>query len=105
MSQVKHVGAVGSSNVDIETKFDDQNGEGTVKARLYFADGTDAEVKISKYNGEKLLGGSHINDGSSNNTIGANVLKGMSGLVTYSKLATTPTTSRGSSLLMLAAMR
>ena len=86
MSQVKHVGVVGSSNVDIETKFDDQNGEGTVKARLYFADGTDAEVKISKYNGEKLLGGTHINDGSSNNTIGANVLKGMSGLVTYSKL-------------------
>ena len=87
LSQVKHVGAVGSSNVDIETKFDDQNGEGTVKARLYFADGTDAEVKISKYNGEKLLGGGHIGDGSSNNTIGANVLKGMSGLVTYSKLA------------------
>ena len=82
----------GTGDADVDTKFDDPNGEGTVKARMYFPDGTDAEVKISKYDGEKLLGGRNLGAGSSNNKIGANtVLKPsgtfLTGLVTYSKLA------------------
>ena len=72
-------------NVEIETKFDDANGEGTVKARMYFADGTDAEVKLSKYDGDKLIG--NLDAASADNKIGANVLKGKTGLVTFSKLA------------------
>ncbi len=92
LSAIEDTNNDGTGNVDIETKFDDPNGEGTVKARMYFADGTDAEVKISKYDGEKLLGGSNLNAGSANNKIGANAaLKPsgiwVTGLVTYSKLA------------------
>ncbi|HIY13073.1 MAG TPA: S-layer homology domain-containing protein, partial [Candidatus Agathobaculum merdipullorum] len=82
----------GTGDADVDTKFDDPNGEGTVKARMYFPDGTDAEVKISKYDGEKLLGGRNLGAGSSNNKIGANTALKPSGtfligLVTYSKLA------------------
>ena len=74
-------------NVVVDTKFDDPNGEGTVKARLYFPDGTDSEVKLSKYDGNKLLGGTSVgNTTPANNKVGANVLNGKTGLVTFSKL-------------------
>ena len=77
--------AMNGGNVDFEeNKFDDPTGEGTVKARLYFPDGTDSEVKVSKYDGDKLIG--NLNGASANNKVGANVLKGKTGLVTFSKL-------------------
>ena len=82
----------GNGVVDFEeNKFDDPNGEGTVKARLYFADGTDAEVKLSKYDGAKLVGDPAITT-VTNNKIYANQALNvdfggiLTGLVTYSKL-------------------
>ena len=74
-----------NNNVDIDTGIGSLNKEGTVEARMYFADGTNTTVKISKYDGNKLLDIADIvpNDGK----VGANVLKGKEGLVTFSKLA------------------
>ena len=77
-----------NGNVDIDMGVGSLNDEGTVEARMYFADGTNTTVKISKYDGDKLLGDtSNINNASNDGKVGANVLKGKEGLVTFSKLA------------------
>ena len=80
--------AANNSDVDIDMGVGSLNDEGTVEARMYFADGTNTTVKISKYDGDKLLGDtSNINNASNDGKVGANVLKGKEGLVTFSKLA------------------
>ena len=82
--------ATDSGKVDFEeSKFDDANGEGTVKARMYFADGTDAEVKLSKYDGDKLVGDDSITTVTDNKIAANTALSNgtLTGLVTYSKLA------------------
>ena len=79
----------GSGNVDYDlVKFDDTTGAVTVKARLYFPDGTDAEVKLSKYDGNKLVNDAAYNP-ASDNKIDANFALSngaLTGLVTFSKL-------------------
>ena len=82
--------ATDSGKVDFEeSKFDDANGEGTVKARMYFADGTDVEVKLSKYDGAKLVGDDSITTVTDNKIAANTALSNgtLTGLVTYSKLA------------------
>ena len=48
---VKHTGAT----IDVESTVGSLSVERTVKARLYFADGTNAEVTLSRYDGKKLV--------------------------------------------------
>ena len=68
------------NNADLDTGVGSKQTEGTVKARVYFADGTDAEVKLSKYDGTKLTQALANSKLTSNN-------KSLSGLITYSKLS------------------
>ena len=65
---------------DVDTGVGTLKTEGTVKARVYFADGTDAEVKLSKYDGTKLT--QKVAD---DNLVASN--KSKTGLITYSKLS------------------
>ena len=68
------------NNADLDTGVGSKQTEGTVKARVYFANGTDAEVKLSKYDGTKLTQALANSKLTSNN-------KSLSGLITYSKLS------------------
>ena len=79
----------GTKVADLDVGVGSKNHEGTVKARMYFADGTDAEVKLSKYNGKKLLATGFTADANqvladSALLSGSNSIKG---LVTFSKLS------------------
>ena len=81
---VKHTG----SEIDVESTVGTLSVERTVKARLYFADGTNEEVTLSKYDGKKLASATDAENGE----IAADsaLLKAgesITGLVTYSKLA------------------
>ena len=92
LSAIEDTVGDGTGTVVIDTKFDDANGEGTVKARMYFADGTDAEVKLSKYDGAKLVGDASITTVTNNKIYADQALNVdfggiLTGLVTYSKLA------------------
>ena len=65
---------------DVDTGVGTLKTEGIVKARVYFADGTDAEVKLSKYDGTKLtqtVADANLMDNGASKT----------GLITYSKLS------------------
>ena len=68
------------NNADLDKGVGTKQTEGTVKARVYFANGTDAEVKLSKYDGTKLTQALADSKLTSNN-------KSLSGLITYSKLS------------------
>ena len=68
------------NNADLDTGVGSKQTEGTVKARVYFANGTDAEVKLSKYDGTKLTRALANSKLTSHN-------KSLSGLITYSKLS------------------
>ncbi len=68
------------SNADLDKGVGTKQTEGTVKARVYFANGTDAEVKLSKYDGTKLTQALADSKLTSNT-------KSLSGLITYSKLS------------------
>ena len=68
------------NNADLDTGVGSKQTEGTVKARVYFANGTDAEVKLSKYDGTKLTQALANSKLTSSN-------KSLSGLITYSKLS------------------
>ena len=68
------------NNADLDKGVGTKQTEGTVKARVYFANGTDAEVKLSKYDGTKLTQALANSKLTSNN-------KSLSGLITYSKLS------------------
>ena len=70
---------------DVDTGVGSKQTEGTVKARVYFADGTDAEVKLSKYDGTKLT--QAIADSNLVNNAGQTTATSKSGLITYSKLS------------------
>ena len=72
-------------NADVDTGVGTKQTEGTVKARVYFADGTDAEVKLSKYDGNKLT--QAIADSDLVNNAGQTTATSKSGLITYSKLS------------------
>ena len=65
-----------------DTSYDQITGEttGTVKVRMYFADGTDAEVKVSKYDGTKTTSASVT-------TPSSGLLAYEDTMVTYSKLS------------------
>ncbi|MFR1506492.1 MAG: S-layer homology domain-containing protein [Agathobaculum sp.] len=54
-SNVAYISAVkkDSSNPDLDTTLGEKTG--TVKVRMYFQDGTDAEVKVSKIDGKKMI--------------------------------------------------
>ena len=65
---------------DVDTGVGTLKTEGIVKARVYFADGTDAEVKLSKYDGTKLT-----QTVADTNLVANNQSK--TGLITYSKLS------------------
>ena len=87
--KTKTSGTPATVHADIDTGVGSKKHEGTVKARMYFADGTDAEVKLSKYNGKKLLASGYIADANqvladSALLSGSNSIKG---LVTFSKLS------------------
>ena len=88
--EVKTKTQVGGTKVaDLDVGVGSKNHEGTVKARMYFADGTDAEVKLSKYNGKKLLATGYTAD--TNQVLADSVLlsgsNSIKGLVTFSKLS------------------
>ena len=88
--EVKTKTQVGGTKVaDLDVGVGSKNHEGTVKARMYFADGTDAEVKLSKYNGKKLLATGYTAD--ANQVLADSVLlsgsNSIKGLVTFSKLS------------------
>ena len=70
---------------DVDTGVGTKQTEGIVKARVYFADGTDAEVKLSKYDGNKLT--QAIADRDLVNNAGQTNATSKSGLITYSKLS------------------
>ena len=72
--------AIKDNQADLDKGVGSQKTEGTVKARMYFADGTDAEVKLSKYDGDKLTQAIANSKLVSNN-------QSKSGLVTYTKLS------------------
>lgn len=72
--------AIKANQADLDKGVGSQKTEGTVKARMYFADGTDAEVKLSKYDGDKLTQAIANSKLVSNN-------QSKSGLVTYTKLS------------------
>lgn len=68
------------SAAKVDTGIGSNKTEGTVKARIYFADGTNAEVKLSKYDGDKL----------NQSVADTNLVTGgasKSGLIAYSKLS------------------
>ena len=70
----------GTKVADVDTGVGTLKTEGIVKARVYFADGTDAEVKLSKYDGTKLT-----QTVADTNLVANNQSK--TGLITYSKLS------------------
>ena len=82
LEDVAYLDAVKMSgnNAALDTGVGSKQTEGTVKARVYFADGTDAEVKLSKYDGTKLTQALANSKLTSSN-------KSLSGLITYSKLS------------------
>ena len=73
------------NNADLDKGVGTKQTEGTVKARVYFANGTDAEVKLSKYDGNKLT--QAIADRDLVNNAGQTTATSKSGLITYSKLS------------------
>ncbi len=81
-----------SYTVKVETGVGAVSKEGTVKARLYFGDSSNEEIKISRYDGDKLVASgdgegqvvaSTVLDAFLNTSTG----DGVPGLVTYSKLS------------------
>ena len=76
------------ANVDVDTGVGSKKNEGTVKARMYFADGSDAEVKLSKYDGKKLLasGTADANQVLADSAL-LNNGSSIKGLVTFTKLS------------------
>ena len=87
--KTKTSGTPATVHADIDTGVGTKKHEGTVKARMYFADGTDAEVKLSKYNGKKLLASGFTPD--ANQILADSALlsgsQSIKGLVTFSKLS------------------
>ena len=87
--KTKTSGTPATVHADIDTGVGTKKHEGTVKARMYFADGTDAEVKLSKYNGKKLLASGYTPD--ANQVLADSALlsasRSIKGLVTFSKLS------------------
>ena len=72
------------AHVVVDTAVGSKDNEGTVEARMYFADGTNATVDLSKYDGDALVA-----DGNpvGVDQVNADTLTSKLGLVTYSKLA------------------
>ena len=73
-----------SNHVVVDTAVGSKDNEGTVEARMYFADGTNASVDLSKYDGDALVA---YDKSLSADQVNADDLKNYLGLVTYSKLA------------------
>ena len=73
-----------AGHVVVDTAVGSKDNEGTVEARMYFANGTNASVDLSKYDGDALVA---YDKSPSSDQVSADTLSGKLGLVTYSKLA------------------
>ena len=87
--QVATTTSSGSVVADVDTGVGSKKNEGTVKARMYFADGSNAEVKLSKYDGKKLVTSATTPDANQVKADDVLITSGASakGLVTFTKLS------------------
>ena len=72
------------SHTAVDTAVGSKDNEGTVEARMYFANGTNATVDLSKYDGDALVA---YDKPVGVDQVDADTLMTKLGLVTYSKLA------------------
>ena len=87
--QVATTTSSGSVVADVDTGVGSKKNEGTVKARMYFADGSNAEVKLSKYDGKKLVTSATTPNANQVKADDVLITSGASakGLVTFTKLS------------------